>query len=87
MLTHAQARSKGPRRANYSYPTANAVHPHRSWLASIGSMIVTMYKLTRQRRQRQRAIAELRGLDDRALHDIGLLRCEIDSIPRIGPWE
>jgi uncharacterized protein YjiS (DUF1127 family) len=40
-----------------------------------------------QWRERRRAIAELRALDDRSLRDIGLLRCEIDQLPRVGPWE
>jgi uncharacterized protein YjiS (DUF1127 family) len=87
MLSHMQASSRSSFLANRSFPTARAVHPPLSWLASIRSAITRMRSMIRERRARRRAIAELRALDDRSLRDIGLLRCEIDQIPRIGPWE
>jgi len=34
--------------------------------------------------ERRRAIAELRALDDRALRDIGVYRCNIEQFARHG---
>jgi uncharacterized protein YjiS (DUF1127 family) len=39
---------------------------------------------SRQAVERRRAIAELRALDDRALRDIGIYRCNIEPIARHG---
>lgn len=85
MLTQAQARSKSSFHIIRSFSTARAANS--GWLASIRSAITGMWSTIRQWRATRRAIAELRTLDDRSLRDIGLLRCEIDAIPRIGPWE
>jgi uncharacterized protein YjiS (DUF1127 family) len=43
------------------------------------SSFKTFANAIRQRRARARLTAELRGLSDHALHDIGLSRCEIDG--------
>jgi uncharacterized protein YjiS (DUF1127 family) len=87
MLTQAQARSKSSLQIVRSFTTAAAVNPSPRWLASIRLAITAMWSTISRWRARQSAIAELRALDDRSLRDIGLLRCEIDAIPRIGPWE
>jgi len=88
MLTQAQARSKSSLQIVRSFTTAGAVNPSPpGWLASSRLAITAMWSAIGRWRARQSAIAELRALDDRSLRDIGLLRCEIDAIPRIGPWE
>jgi uncharacterized protein YjiS (DUF1127 family) len=87
MLTQMQARSRSSFLASRSFPTEVAVDPPPGWLVSIKSAITSMRSMTSQWQARRRAIAELRALDDRSLRDIGLLRCEIDSLPRVGPWE
>jgi len=82
-----QARSRSSFLADRSFPTARAVNPPPGWLVSIKSAITGMRSVISRWWTRRGAIAELRALDDRSLRDIGLLRCEIDQIPRIGPWE
>jgi uncharacterized protein YjiS (DUF1127 family) len=87
MLTHMQARSRSSFLADRSFPTAKAVDSPSGWLVTIRSIITSTWSVIGQWRERRRAIAELRALDDRSLRDIGLFRCEIDRLPRVGPWE
>jgi len=87
MLTQMQARSRNSFLASRSFPTEVTVNPPPGWLVSIKSAITSMRSMIKQWRERRRAIAELRALDDRSLRDIGLHRCEIDQIPRVGPLE
>jgi uncharacterized protein YjiS (DUF1127 family) len=51
--------------------------------AIIVSAVALLSKI-QERRARQRAIAELRNLDDRSLRDIGISRTDIDHIARHG---
>ncbi len=87
MLTQMQARSRSSFLASRLFPTEVAINSPPGRLAWIESAIRSMRSVIRQWRARRRAMAELRALDDRSLRDIGLLRCEIDQIPRVGPWE
>jgi uncharacterized protein YjiS (DUF1127 family) len=87
MLTQMQARSRNSFLADRSIPSTRAVDPPPRWFVSIRSGITSLWSMIGRWRARRRAIAELRSLDDRSLRDIGLLRCEIDSLPRVGPWE
>jgi uncharacterized protein YjiS (DUF1127 family) len=54
------------------------------WRARIRSRVVRLWSAFRRMRQMRRAIAELEVLDDRMLKDIGICRCEIESIVRYG---
>jgi uncharacterized protein YjiS (DUF1127 family) len=56
------------------------------WSARIRSRVVRLWSAFRRMRQMRRAIAELEVLDDRMLKDIGICRCEIESIVRYGDF-
>ena len=52
------------------------------WSAWVRSRVVSLWSAFCRARQMWRAIAELEALDDRILKDIGIRRCEIESIVR-----
>jgi uncharacterized protein YjiS (DUF1127 family) len=54
------------------------------WHVSLTRIAVAWWSSMRQAVERRRAIAELRALDDRALRDIGVYRCDIEYIVRHG---
>jgi uncharacterized protein YjiS (DUF1127 family) len=56
------------------------------WSARIRSRVVRLWSTFCRTRQMRRAIAELEVLDDRMLKDIGIRRCEIESIVRYGDF-
>ena len=53
---------------------------HPNWRFSLRVAIAANWSRLRQWRERRGAIAELKSLDDRSLRDIGLRRCEIETI-------
>jgi uncharacterized protein YjiS (DUF1127 family) len=57
-------------------------HPNRH--VSLWRIASAWWSSLRQAVERRRAIAELRALDDRALRDIGVYRCNIERIVRHG---
>jgi uncharacterized protein YjiS (DUF1127 family) len=54
------------------------------WSGRVRSRIVRLWSAFCRAQQMRRAIAELEALDDRMLKDIGIHRCEIESIVRYG---
>jgi uncharacterized protein YjiS (DUF1127 family) len=54
------------------------------WSASITSLAGKLWSRARAVRERRLAMAELRSLDDRALRDIGISRCDIEYFARDG---
>jgi uncharacterized protein YjiS (DUF1127 family) len=58
------------------------------WSASISLLAAKLWSRVRGERDRRVAMAELRSLDDRALRDIGICRCDIECFARDGDrWE
>jgi uncharacterized protein YjiS (DUF1127 family) len=51
-----------------------------AWLRRTGSAVVQWRAANRKRRACRHAAAELNALDDRALKDIGVSRCEIGAL-------
>jgi uncharacterized protein YjiS (DUF1127 family) len=56
------------------------------WSARIRSRVVRLWSAFCKRRQMRRVVAELEVLDDRVLRDIGIDRCEIESIVTYGDF-
>ena len=54
------------------------------WSARVRSRAIRLWSSGRRARQRRRAITELETLDDRTLKDIGIHRCQIESVVRHG---
>lgn len=54
------------------------------WRVRLGLVIAACWSRLWRAHQRRRAIAELKGLDEHSLRDIGLARCEIETILRHG---
>jgi uncharacterized protein YjiS (DUF1127 family) len=54
------------------------------WHIWLGLFIIAGWSKIQKAQERRRAIAELRGLDDRALRDIGLSHGEIEYVIRHG---
>jgi uncharacterized protein YjiS (DUF1127 family) len=52
------------------------------WYVSISAMVMLLLSKIRYELEIRQAMAELRGLDDRMLRDIGLSRCDIASVRR-----
>ena len=57
-------------------------HPNRH--VSLWRIASAWWSSLRQAVERRRAVAELRALDDRALRDIGIYRCNIEHVVRHG---
>jgi uncharacterized protein YjiS (DUF1127 family) len=53
-------------------------------LRRIGAAFAAWRKMCKRRREELAAIAELRGLDDITLSDMGITRCEIATVVRDG---
>jgi uncharacterized protein YjiS (DUF1127 family) len=84
MLKSMTSSTEGPwpyaDRAGYSDEVSGV---RRAWLRIASGIRSYRAALTRKRRLRH-AMAELQGLDDRMLRDIGVSRCEIGRVVRYG---
>jgi uncharacterized protein YjiS (DUF1127 family) len=56
----------------------------RATARRVAGMAAKAFAGLRKRRAIRATVAELRSLDDRTLHDIGIYRSEIDSIAWVG---
>jgi uncharacterized protein YjiS (DUF1127 family) len=56
------------------------------WYVSLGALIAACWSRIRKAREQRQAIAELRGMDQRSLRDIGLSAADIEYIARHGDW-
>ena len=54
------------------------------WYMSISALLMTLLSKLRKAQERRRALMELENLDERTLRDIGISRCDIESITRRG---
>jgi uncharacterized protein YjiS (DUF1127 family) len=71
----------GEKRAARSEPMPG---PRAGWRIAIVASAVRLQSKIREGYARQRAVAELQTLDDRALRDIGISRADISAIARHG---
>jgi uncharacterized protein YjiS (DUF1127 family) len=84
MFPQMQTRSKTRK---ISDPTAQAARLASNRHAAIGATLAELWCNLRRWREKRRAALLLRELDDHTLRDIGIHRCEIESVLNASIYE
>jgi uncharacterized protein YjiS (DUF1127 family) len=86
LLEQMRFRPEVASRSEFGAQTQQPPNSAWRWYVSVGTALKVLLSKIRQRQARRRAMTELRNFDDRLLRDIGISRCDIESIVRREIW-